>query len=117
MGSGNSVSITINLDRKNRSFLSGEVVSGRANVNITGGVQNKVHEIFIKLNGEIGYTTTRTVSEANGSKRTVTDHRTTLLFSAKQVFEKPTSGQKELVYHVGNYSWSFEFRLPDQLPP
>ncbi|CAF3793274.1 unnamed protein product [Rotaria sp. Silwood1] len=116
MGSGNSVSITIKLDRTNRSFSPGEIVSGRVNVNIIG-VQDKVHEIFIKLNGETGYTTTRSISEQDGPRRTVTEHHTTSLFSAKQVFERPTSEQKKLVYHAGNYSWSFEFRLPDQLPP
>ena len=63
MGSGNSVQISINLDRVNPFYFAAESVSGMVNVDIRG-VKVKVDEVFIELKGEIGYTTTRTVSDS-----------------------------------------------------
>ena len=57
MGNSNSSTITINLDRTNLFYFTGETVSGTVDLNIT---EEKVEadEIYIQLTGEIGYTTT-----------------------------------------------------------
>ncbi|CAF1232387.1 unnamed protein product [Rotaria magnacalcarata] len=116
MGSGNSAQININLDRAVPFFYSGESVSGSVNVNITEG-QIKVDEVFIVLKGEAGYTTTRTVSNSNGSTHTQTDYHTICFFSEKKVLDSPGLGKNELEYHSGKYAWRFDIPLTPHLPP
>jgi len=116
MGCNNSSYITINLDRMNPMFSAGETVSGTSTVNIQEG-DVKVDEIFIILEGEAGYTTTRHVDQGNGSSRIETDYHSVPFFRAKQILESPEKGHKEMVYHRGQYSWRFELLLPPQLPP
>jgi len=116
MGSGNSVCVNINLDRPNPFYFAGENVSGSVHVNIKEG-KIKVDEIFILLKGETGYTTQRTVHESNGSSHTVTDYHTISFFKAKEVFNNAKMGNDGPMYHAGDYSWRFDIRLPDHLPP
>ncbi|CAF3293025.1 unnamed protein product [Rotaria socialis] len=116
MGSGHSAHISINLDRAVPLFYSGESVSGSVNVNITEG-HIKVDEVFIVLNGEAGYTTTRTVQNTNGSTHTQTDYHTRCFFSEKKVLDSPGLDKKELEYHSGQYSWRFDIPLAPHLPP
>ncbi|CAF1355067.1 unnamed protein product [Rotaria magnacalcarata] len=75
MGSNNSVHITISLDQSNRFFYAGERISGAVHLNINEEPV-ELKEIFILLNGETGYTTTRTVWDSNGSTSTETDYHT-----------------------------------------
>ncbi|CAF4740456.1 unnamed protein product, partial [Rotaria sp. Silwood2] len=65
MGNDNSSAITIDVDRNNLFYYSDETVSGIVRLNITE--ENlETREIYISLIGEIGYTTTRSVSNGKG---------------------------------------------------
>ncbi|CAF1183232.1 unnamed protein product [Rotaria sordida] len=74
-------------------------------------------EIYLVLTGEIGYTTTRTVSTGRGRTSTRTEYHHVPFYSAKVSFAQPEFGQKQLVYGQGQYSWSFQISLTDYLPP
>ncbi|CAF3075937.1 unnamed protein product [Rotaria sp. Silwood2] len=126
MGSGNSVNIAISLDRMNPFFYAGEIVSGTVNAEIMKEHVN-VDEIFVVLNGETGYTTTRIVDQSDGSirtfhqpdgsTRTETEYHVSRFFSEKRVLEGPGLLMKNSSNLSRQYSWRFSFQLPCQLPP
>ncbi|CAF3596009.1 unnamed protein product [Rotaria sp. Silwood1] len=116
MGNSNSSAIAINLDRNNLFYFSGEYVSGKVDLNIIEG-KLEADEIYIALTGEIGYTTTRTVSTDRGRTSTRTEYHHVPFYSAKAIFARREPGQQELVYGQGQYSWSFQIPLTDYLPP
>lgn len=116
MGSSNSVNVTIGLDKVSPIFYTGETVSGTVNVIIKEG-EIKVDEVYILLNGETGYTTTRTVTNSNGSSHTETDYHTICFSTDKRTLDQPTPGLKEITYYPGQYSWRFDIQLPEHLPP
>jgi hypothetical protein len=117
MGSCNSISgVTINLHQNNSFFFTDETVSGVVNwVNTKDDVRAK--EIFIMFNGAIGYVTTRSVRDRNGHSNTVTDYHHVTVFSSKNSFALPQSGDEVLIFKQGQYSWPFEFSLTNHLPP
>ncbi|CAF1221266.1 unnamed protein product [Rotaria sp. Silwood1] len=126
MGSGNSVNIAISLDRINPFFHAGDVVSGTVNAEIMKE-HVKVDQVFVVLNGETGYTTTRTVNQSDGSistfhqpgsaTSTETEYHISRFFSEKRVLEGPGLLMKNSSNFSGQYSWRFSFQLPLQLPP
>ncbi|CAF4171843.1 unnamed protein product [Adineta steineri] len=116
MGSNNSVLIDIHLDRTNPLYYAGETVSGTINVHFKAG-QIKVDEIILLLSGEVGYTTTRSVNDSNGSSHTETHYHTKSFLKIKKIVESPQPEQKVLVYYPGDYSWRFDIVLPAHLPP
>jgi hypothetical protein len=112
MGCGASnVTVVINLDRPNSFFFAGEIVSGTAQLNVKAE-KLEADEIDFMLIGDIGYTTRR----SNG-RTTTTEHHNISFLAKKYVFARPEAGEKELTYSQGQYSWPFQFQLPDQLPP
>lgn len=116
MGCGISSVIVINLHRNNNLFyFSGECISGTVKLNI---IEEKLeaNEIYIKLTGEIGYTTT-TVSTAKGGPTRQTEYHHVPFYSAKVIFAQPQPGQNQLVYDQGQYSGPFQILLPEYLPP
>ncbi|CAF1398097.1 unnamed protein product [Rotaria sp. Silwood1] len=116
MGNSNSRAIVINLDQNKLFYFSGESVSGRVDLNIIEG-KLEADEIYIVLTGEIGYTTTRTVSTGRGRTSRRTEYHHVPFYVAKFIFARPESGQNELVYGQGQYSWPFQIPLTDYLPP
>lgn len=48
---------------------------------------------------------------------TVTDYHHVTVFSSKYSLVLPPSGEKELIFKQGQYTWSFEFSLTNHLPP
>jgi hypothetical protein len=116
MGCGVSNGIAINLDRTNSFYFSGEWVSGNVRLNIIKG-KLEADEIYITLTGEIGYTTKRKASKDRGRTLGRNKYHHVPFYSAKFVFAQPQSGQNELVYDQGQYSWPFRILLPDHLPP
>ncbi|CAF1552424.1 unnamed protein product, partial [Adineta steineri] len=77
----------------------------------------EANEINLTLIGEIGYTTTQTISSGKGRTSTQTKYHHIPFYSAKAIFVRPDLGQKELVYNQGNYSWPFQILLTEHLPP
>jgi hypothetical protein len=116
MGNGNSSAITINLDRTNSFYFTGETVSGTAELNVSEG-KVEADEVYIQLTGEIGYTTTETVRDSDGNTSTRTDSHQIPFYSAKAVFDQSKHGQKRVVYGPGQYTWPFQISLADHLPP
>ncbi|CAF3843932.1 unnamed protein product [Rotaria sp. Silwood1] len=136
MGSGNSVNVAISLDRINPFFYAGEVVSGTVTAKLMKEHVN-VDQVFVVLNGETGYTTTRTVHQSDGSQcmfppptgsmctfdrpnsstRTETEYYTSRFLSEKRLLEGPGLLMKTSANLSGQYSWQFSFQLPAQLPP
>jgi hypothetical protein len=117
MGAGNSVCINIHLDETNPCYFAGDVVSGVVDIKIKEG-DVKIDKIYISLTGEAGYVTKHTVQNTNGAVvRVDTYHHNKSFLNVKKLLESPQAGQKELVYHPGDYSWRFEIPLPVQLPP
>lgn len=74
-------------------------------------------EIYLTLTGEIGYTTTRSVSNGRGGSTTRTEYHHVPFYLAKTIFARPNPGEKELVLGQGQYSWPFQIPLADYLPP
>ncbi|CAF0937716.1 unnamed protein product [Adineta ricciae] len=116
MGSNHSVQINIHLDRTELFYFAGETVSGTINVHINEE-QIKFDEIILLLAGESGYTTTRTVTDSNGTMHRDTDYHTISFLKSRMIIESPPLGQKYLIYNPGDYSWRFDIPLPSQLPP
>jgi hypothetical protein len=110
MGNNKSSGISIILDRIDSFYFTGETVSGITRFNITEK-HVKADEIYVELTGEIGYTTTRTVSNGRHTS-TRTEYHHISFYSAKAVFE-----QYRAFYDPGQYSWPFEIPLADYLPP
>ncbi|CAF5108068.1 unnamed protein product [Rotaria sp. Silwood1] len=94
MGNSNSRAIVINLDQNKLFYFSGESVSGRVDLNIIEG-KLEADEIYIVLTGEIGYTTTRTVSTGRGRTSRRTEYHHVPFYVAKFIFARPESGQNE----------------------
>jgi hypothetical protein len=116
MGISFSNAVAINLDRTNSFYFSGEWLSGNVRLNINEE-RLEADEIYIKLIGEIGYTTTETVSSGRIQTSEQTQYHHVPFYSTKIIFAQPPSGQNELVYDQGQYSWPFRILLPDHLPP
>jgi hypothetical protein len=116
MGNCSSNAITIDLDRTNSFYLTGETVSGTAGLHITNG-KVEADEIYIQLTGEIGYITHNYVRNARGEMENEAQYNHVPFYSAKVTFAQPEAGQKELVYSQGQYSWPFKFLLIHHLPP
>jgi len=98
--------ISINLERNNSFYFTGETVSGTVDLNIINQ-KLKADEIYIILKGEIGYTIT--------SK--CTEYHHIPFYSAKTVVAQPQPGEKELIFYQGQYSWPFQIPLTHHLPP
>ena len=116
MGNSNSGAIGINLDRNPLVYYTDEILSGSVNLNITEG-NLTVDEIYIKLTGEIGYTTTKTIISGNGQSSIKTEYQRASFYSIKVPFTRSQRGEKGLILNSGEYSWPFEIPLTNSLPP
>jgi hypothetical protein len=116
MGNNNSHAISINLDQTDSFYFGGDTVSGTTALNVSEG-KVKANEVYIQLTGEIGYTTTRTVTDSNGNSSTQTDYHHIPFFYSKSAFVQPQLGEKEIVFGEGQYSWPFQLSLTERLPP
>ena len=117
MGSCSSVNgITINLQQENSFYFTDEIISGIVNWN-NDADNMKVDEIYILFQGEIGYTTTRTVSNGRGGSTTTTEYHHIPFYSSKVSFIKPQLQEEPLVLNREQYSWPFQFSLTNHLPP
>ncbi|CAF0815651.1 unnamed protein product [Adineta ricciae] len=116
MGSGFSNGVAINLERSNPLYYADECVSGTVQLSVIEE-KLKTHEIYIRLVGEIGYTTTRSVSDGRGQTTTHTEYHHIPFYTLKIDFAQLSAGQEQLVYNQGQYSWPFQFSLSGSLPP
>ncbi|CAF4966189.1 unnamed protein product [Rotaria sp. Silwood1] len=115
MGNDNSSAITIDVDRNNLFYYSGETVSGTVRLNITKG-NLETREIYISLIGEIGYIKT-TVSSSLGVGSIQHGYYETRFYYKKVRLSGPSITQQEFIYDRGRYRWLFQIPLIDNLPP
>ncbi|CAF1102423.1 unnamed protein product [Adineta steineri] len=116
MGVGKSVDLQVNFNRSDRFYFTGEQVSG--NISIDNTYEKlKCNEIFIELIGELGYTEheTRTNKDSN------TDYHESccyIPFLTKCLpLTQSNHEQSQMILSRGEYTWPFEFSLPETLPP
>ncbi len=112
----NAAVITINLDRDNLFYFTGETISGTVTLHIAGDKVD-ADEVLIKLSGEIGYTTNHTNSSRTRRRGKRRGYHHIPFYSPTITFARPELGQKELIFNQGQYSWPFQFLLPEHLPP
>ncbi|CAF4035875.1 unnamed protein product [Rotaria sordida] len=116
MGNDNSSAITIDVDRNNLFYYSGETVSGIVRLNITE--ENlKTREIYISLIGEIGYTTTRSVPDGKGGSLSRNEYYKRQFYYKEVSLSGPSITQQEFIYDRGRYAWLFQIPLIENLPP
>ena len=117
MGSCSSIQqITIDLHQQNSIHFTDEILSGFVHwTNRNDKIRTR--EISISLIGEIGYTTTKTLSNGRGGSTTLTEYRHSPFYSSKMIFIRPKIGDEFVVLSQGHYSWPFQFDLFDILPP
>ncbi|CAF1457252.1 unnamed protein product [Adineta steineri] len=112
MGCGSSsFAVIINLDRPDPFYFAGEVISGVLQFNVNDETV-EVDELVLKFVGESGYTT-----RYRSSRTTRTQHHAVAIINTNHVLAHPPAGQKELRYGRGQYTFPFQFQLPNNLPP
>ncbi|CAF1277312.1 unnamed protein product [Rotaria sordida] len=115
MGNDNSHAITIDVDRNNLFYYSGETVSGIVRLYITE--ENfETREIYISLIGETGYTT-KLAANGIGGNLAQGENYTTQFYYKKVSLSEPSITQQEFIYDRGRYEWLFQIPLIDNLPP
>ena len=126
----NGSSIAVTFDRAQPSiYFSGETITGQVRFMVTKSTA-KIDEIFLRLSGDVGYTTTRTARIQNGQTERITDcHDIRILgqrialgvpVPLRQHHSELSKREKSLnmeVIEPGEYKYPFSFRLPDTLPP
>ncbi|CAF4341755.1 unnamed protein product, partial [Rotaria sordida] len=116
MGNDISSAITIDVDRNNSFYYSGETVSGIVRLHITE--ENlKTREIYISLIGEIGYTTIGSVSNGKGGSLSRNEYYKIQFYYKKVSLSGPSITQQEFIYDHGRYAWLFQIPLIENLPP
>ncbi|CAF1078678.1 unnamed protein product [Rotaria sordida] len=112
MGNDNSSAITIDVDRNNLFYYSGETVFGIVRLNITD--ENlETREIYISLIGEIGYTTL----SSSGRFGSFENENKIKFYYKKVSLSGPSITQQEFIDDCGRYAWLFQIPLIDNLPP
>ena len=111
------IAITIDVDRNNLLYYSGETISGIVRLNITE--ENlETHEIYISLNGEIGYTLlNRSLSNGKNKYLLRGEYHKIKFYYKKFRFSESNIIQQEFINDQRQYSWSYQFPLIDNLPP
>lgn len=115
MGCGPSTQILINVDRPNGFFLPGETVTGNVQISVVSD-ELEMDRIDLTLLGEVGYTTRHTTT-VNGRRRTRTAYHHKPFLTLKTTLAAPPPGEQEVKFNKGQYSWPFQFQLPEYIPP
>ncbi|CAF0780281.1 unnamed protein product [Rotaria sp. Silwood1] len=125
MGNNNST-INITFDRPQPTiYYGGDIISGQIKFTVTERT-DKIHDIYLTITGDVGYTTTRTTRMQNGQTERIVDHHDIRILGEKLVIRQAISTQQEQVdgrineqttFEPGQYMHPFSIRLPDTLPP
>lgn len=120
MGANESSSIQVEFGRANLFYFGGESITGTISFQNS---QSKVtlDGIFLEFVGEIGFTSreTRHRRETNGHVKTEHYTQTHQIPFVTHRFPvvQPQYGQNEIILYRGQYSWPFQFAVPQYLPP
>lgn len=125
MGNNNSM-INVSFDRPQPTiYYAGDTISGQINLKIPTGADN-IHDIYLVINGDVGYTTVRTTRMQNGQTERITDHHDVRIFEQKLSISQALCPQQSQaickltnrkIVEPGQYTYPFSVRLPDTLPP
>ncbi|CAF1449936.1 unnamed protein product [Adineta ricciae] len=120
MGASESTSIHVSFNRSNLFYFAGEQITGNIAFQNTHD-KLTLDEIFLEFVGEAGYTTRETRRHHDNNGRSHTEYYTEyhqIPFMIHRIpVVQPQQGQRELTLYRGQYSWPFEFTLPQCLPP
>ncbi|CAF1178526.1 unnamed protein product [Adineta steineri] len=120
MGASESAEIRVSFDRSTLFYYSGENIIGNITFHNTHE-KLALDEIFLEFIGELGYTTRETRRRHDSNGRSHTEHFTEyhrIPFTSHRIpVVRPQYGQREVTLYRGDYSWPFEFTLPQCLPP
>ncbi|CAF3337637.1 unnamed protein product [Rotaria socialis] len=120
MGANGSSEIQVSFNRPNLFYFAGEQIAGNISFQNT---ENKLEldAIFLECVGELGYSTqeVRHRRDANGNQQTehYTKYHQVPFLKSRVSIVQPEYGQREIILYRGQYSWPFQFVLPNQLPP
>ncbi|CAF3405616.1 unnamed protein product [Rotaria socialis] len=120
MGANGSSEIQVSFNRPNLFYFAGEQIAGNISFQNT---ENKLEldAIFLECVGELGYSTqeVRHHRDANGNQQTehYTKYHQVPFLKSRVSIVQPEYGQREIILYRGQYSWPFQFVLPNQLPP
>ncbi|CAF2335920.1 unnamed protein product [Rotaria sp. Silwood2] len=125
MGNNNST-INITLDRPQPTiYYSGDIISGQVKFTVSEHTDT-IHDIYLTITGDVGYTTMRTTRMQNGQTERIVDHHDIRFFGEKVVIGQVISSQQgqaggrindRTTFEPGQYMHPFSIRLPDTLPP
>jgi hypothetical protein len=114
MGNDNSSGITIDVDRTNLFYYSGETVCGTVKLNITE--ENlETREIYISLTGEIVYEVIRSTGGVIHVSQSEC-HDIQFYYKKVNLFGHNMT-QQEFIYNRGEHLLPFRIPLIDKLPP
>ena len=116
MGNDSSSGITIDVDRTNLFYYSGETISGTVKLNITEE-QLETGKIYISITGEVGYATMRSTPNGDGIHLSPSDYIQTQFYYKKVSLSGSNMAEQEFIYNRGQYAWPFRIPLIDHLPP
>ncbi|CAF0842364.1 unnamed protein product [Rotaria sp. Silwood1] len=120
MGANESAEIQVSFNHSNSFYFAGEQILG--NISFQSTHEKLVLDgIFLEFIGEIGFTTreTRRHHDSNGHTRTehYTEYHRVPFITVCIPVVQPQYGQRDITLYRGQYSWPFEFLLPQCLPP
>jgi hypothetical protein len=116
MGNDSSSGITIDVDRTNLFYYSGETVCGTVKLNITE--ENlETREIYISITGEVGYGNIQSAPNGEGIHLSPSEYIQTQFYCKKVSLSGPNMTEQEFIYNRGQYAWPFRIPLIDHLPP
>ncbi|CAF1178544.1 unnamed protein product [Adineta steineri] len=120
MGVGKSTTVNVSFNHSDSFYYAGEEVTGIVSYHNTHKTLH-VKSIFIDFIGEFCYTTPYThqypneADYSNIEQRPV-HHRIPFINNRFPVIH-PEANQDEVILERGEYSWPFQFTLPQSLPP
>ncbi|CAF1572645.1 unnamed protein product [Rotaria magnacalcarata] len=120
MGANESAEIQVNFNHPNSFYSAGEQITGNISFQSTHE-KLTLDGLFLEFIGELGFTTRETKQQSDSNGRTRAEpfteyHRIAFMTVCFPVVQ-PQYGQHEIILYRGQYSWPFQFTLPQCLPP
>ncbi|CAF1021076.1 unnamed protein product [Rotaria sordida] len=120
MGIGKSTTINVNFNHSDSFYYAGEKVSGTISLN-NPEKKLTLTNVSLAFIGEVGYTGQRTHhshdSIGNLQLENLTGDHQLLFINTHLQFTHSEDNQNKITLEPGQYSWPFEFTLPEHLPP
>ncbi|UJR16132.1 hypothetical protein I4U23_003043 [Adineta vaga] len=120
MGLNSSVGINVNFDRQNALYYAGEKITGLISFQ-NNYKRLKLKSISLQFIGEFDYIQPDLYQEYDGLDHSYAEYRSInnrkSFITIRYPILYPKENENLVVLHQGQYSWPFEFTLPQLLPP